>query len=58
MHLIAGLIGYKALGWKDKLAIVRLASQIKGERYTEPVLKRINTDELFAQSRQTVKAIR
>lgn len=57
LHLAGGIIGYKALGLTDKLAIVRLVNRIKKNKYSESDLKSANTDKLFELSAQTDKAI-
>lgn len=57
LHLAGGIMGYKALGLNDKLAIVRLVNKIKKNRYTESDLKSLNTDKLFDLSSQTEKSI-
>lgn len=57
LHLAGGIMGYKALGLSDKLSIVKLVNRIKKNRYTEPELLNMNTDELFRLSSQTDKAI-
>lgn len=57
LHLAGGIMGYKALGLTDKLAIVRLVNRIKKNKYSESDLKSANTDRLFELSAQTDKAI-
>ncbi len=57
LHLAGGIMGYKALGLADKLAIVRLVNRIKKNKYSETDLKNLNTDKLFELSAQTDKAI-
>lgn len=57
LHLAGGIMGYKALGLSDKLAIIRLVNMIKKYKYTESDLKSLNTDKLFDLSSQTEKAI-
>jgi len=57
LHLAGGIMGYKALGLTDKLAIVRLVNRIKKNKYSESDLKCVNTDKLFELSAQTDKAI-
>ena len=57
LHLAGGIMGYKALGLSDKLAIVRLVNRIKKNKYSEADLKSANTDKLFELSAQTDKAI-
>jgi len=57
LHLAGGIMGYKALGLADKLAIVRLVNRIKKNKYSEVDLKSVNTDKLFELSAQTDKAI-
>lgn len=57
LHLAGGIMGYKALGLKDKMAIVKLVNNIKKNIYDEDELKSINTDKLFELSKQTERAI-
>ncbi len=57
LHLAGGIMGYKALGLTDKLAIVRLVNKIKKNKYSEADLKNMNADKLFDLSAQTDKAI-
>lgn len=57
LHLAGGIMGYRALGLTDKLAIIRLVNRIKKNKYTETEFKRINTDQLFELSAQTDKAV-
>lgn len=57
LHLAGGIMGYKALGLKDKLAIVKLVNIIKKKKIDDNVLKSINTDKLFIQTGQTDRAI-
>ncbi len=57
LHLAGGIMGYKALGLSDKMAIVRLVNKIKKNKYSESELKSLNTDKLFDLSSQTEKAI-
>lgn len=57
LHLAGGILGYKALSSKDKLAVVRLVNQIKKNRVSINELKHINTDKLFETRRQTENAI-
>src|SRR5436853_168740 len=45
LHLIAGIMSYGALGFKDKNSIIRLMRKFK--KIPEEKLKDINTDELF-----------
>jgi hydroxysqualene dehydroxylase len=39
LHLAGGIMGYKALEMKDKLAIVRLVNKLKKNKFTENHLK-------------------
>lgn len=55
LHLIAGIMNYGALGFKDKLGIVRLMRSIK--KIQTAKLKSINTDELFDLTKQSEKLI-
>ena len=57
LHLAGGIMGYKALELKDKIAIIRLVNSIKKARLAENDLKSINTDKLFELTKQTDKAI-
>lgn len=57
LHLAGGIMGYKALGLADKLAIVKLVNKIKKSKYSESDLRSMNTDKLFELSSQTEKAI-
>lgn len=57
LHLAGGIMGYKALGLADKLAIVKLVNKIKKCKYSESDLRSMNTDKLFVLSSQTEKAI-
>ncbi len=57
LHLAGGVMSYKALDMKDKLAIVRLVNKIKKNKFTDNHLKGFNTEKLFKISAQTDKAI-
>jgi len=57
LHLAGGIMSYKALDLKDKLAIVRLVNKIKKNKFTDNHLKGFNTEKLFKISAQTDKAI-
>ncbi|MEO8512834.1 MAG: hydroxysqualene dehydroxylase HpnE [Ignavibacteria bacterium] len=57
LHLAGGIMGYKALELKDKLAVVRLVNKIKKNKFTENHLKGFNTEKLFKLTAQTDKAI-
>jgi len=57
LHLAGGIMGYKALGLADKLAIVKLVNKIKKCKFTAADLKSMNTDKLLELSSQTEKAI-
>ncbi len=57
LHLAGGIMGYKALELKDKLAIVRLVNKIKKNKFTENHLKGFNTEKLFKLTGQTDRAI-
>ncbi len=57
LHLSGGIMGYKALALKDKLAIVKLVNIIKKKKIDTNSLKNINTDKLFQQTGQTKRAI-
>jgi len=54
-HLIAGIMSYNAMGFKDKNGIVRLIRNFK--KIPEQNLKCINTDELFNLTRQSEKLV-
>ncbi len=57
LHLIWGLWRYNALGFKDKLGILRLVNSVVLEKYSEEELKNIDTAELFALSKQSLRVI-
>jgi squalene-associated FAD-dependent desaturase len=57
LHLAGGIMGYKALDLKDKMAVVRLVNKIKKNKFTDKHLKGFNTEKLFKISAQTDKAI-
>jgi len=57
LHLMWGLWTYKALGFKDKLAVTRLVSSVVLEKYSEEELKTMNTAELFFLTKQSQKVI-
>jgi hydroxysqualene dehydroxylase len=57
LHLVSGLMTYKAIGFKDRRLIGSLVNDIKNDKISEPELKNINTDELFRITRQTEKGI-
>jgi hydroxysqualene dehydroxylase len=56
-HLIGGIMGYKALGFSDKKAIVKLVNAVKKQKFTTDELKALNTDELFGLTGQTERLI-
>jgi hydroxysqualene dehydroxylase len=56
-HLVGGIMGYKALGFKDKRAIVTLVNAVKKDKLSEEELKNINSDKLFELTGQTQRLI-
>lgn len=56
-HLVGGIMGYKALSFGDKRALVKLVNAVKKNKFTENELKGINTDELFTKTGQTERLI-
>jgi predicted NAD/FAD-binding protein len=55
LHLVGGIMGYKALGLSDKRAILRLVNAVKKQKYKDIELKLLNTDELFrSEERSTI----
>jgi hydroxysqualene dehydroxylase len=57
LHLIWGLWTYKALCFKDKLAVTRLISSVILERYSEEELKTMDTAGLFILTKQSQRVI-
>jgi len=53
LHLAGGIMGYKAIGLKDKLALIRLVNGIKKSKWPEKELAGINTDRFFELTGQT-----
>lgn len=56
-HLVGGIMGYKALGFSDKKAIVKLVNAVKKQKFTAEELKAMNTDVLFSLTGQTERLI-
>jgi zeta-carotene desaturase len=56
-HLAGGILGYKALGFKDKRALIKLVNGIKRSKWSSEELKNINTDEFFRNTGQTPRLI-
>ncbi len=56
-HLVGGIMGYGALGFTDKRAIVKLVNAVKKDKFTADELKAVNTDELFRLTEQTERLI-
>lgn len=57
LHLAGGIMGFKALGLNDKLAIIKLINSIKKGKFTISELSKYNTDKLFKISKQTDRSI-
>ncbi|MCC7159133.1 MAG: oleate hydratase [Ignavibacteria bacterium] len=57
LHLLAGIMKFKALGSKDKLALIRLVRFIKNKKLTRDKLSELNTDKLFSMTGQTERLI-
>lgn len=55
LHLIWGIFRYDAIGFRDKLGIVKLINAIKHNKIPEEELKSINTTELFKSIGQSNK---
>ncbi|HMT12323.1 MAG TPA: hypothetical protein PKA39_11955, partial [Ignavibacteria bacterium] len=53
LHLAGGIMGYKAIGLKDKLSLIKLVNGIKKSKWTDSELSGINTDRFFEMSGQT-----
>lgn len=57
LHLLAGIMRFNALGFKDKLALIRLIRFIKKRKLTRDKLSELNTDKLFSMTGQTQRLI-
>lgn len=57
-HLIAGIMRYKALDFKDRMSIIKIVRTISGRKFSENELKSINTDKLFELTKQSDNLIR
>ncbi len=57
LHLLAGIMKFKALGFKDKLTLIRLVRFIKNKKLTRDKLSELNTDKLFSLTGQTKRLI-
>ncbi|RPI17332.1 MAG: FAD-dependent oxidoreductase [Ignavibacteriae bacterium] len=57
LHLVWGIFGYDAIGFKDKVGIVKLVSSIKRNKFTNDELKAFTVTELFHLTEQSEKLI-
>lgn len=57
LHLMLGVMKYKALSFKDQRSIGILVHAVEKEEISDEQLKAINTDEFFKLTRQTDKTI-
>jgi hydroxysqualene dehydroxylase len=57
LHLVWGIFGYNAIGFRDKIGIVKLINAIKNGKFTDEGLKALNTTELFQLTEQSKKLV-
>ena len=57
LHLLGGLMNFKAIKLVDRLAAIRLINIIQSGKISNDKLKDLNTNELFSKTRQTKKLI-
>lgn len=57
LHLLKGLIDFKALKLNDRVAAIRLVNSIKSQKTSEFKLKAENVNSLFADTKQTRRLV-
>src|SRR4030095_3014316 len=57
LHLLGGLMNFKALKLGDRVAAIRLINRIKSGKISKSKLENKNANELFAQTKQTKRLI-
>ncbi|HEY3251153.1 MAG TPA: hydroxysqualene dehydroxylase HpnE [Ignavibacteria bacterium] len=57
LHLLGGLMNFKAIKLVDRLAAIRLINNLKNKKISDEMLTEMNTDELFKKTKQTKRLL-